>query len=184
MAETSNQPKLWTIHRANGQDSEAAVDVVKQVYDEYGFGWFPETYHADLYDLDAAYIQKQYPFWIARLADGTPIGTVSLEWIHPPIPGDFGIQIQDGYERIAGADCALNRLYVSPKARRLGVGRALTLAVMEEARLNKKKRLELWSDKRFDKAHQLYQSLGGKIVGDRICHDPEQSPEWGLCIDL
>jgi hypothetical protein len=44
--------------------------------------------------------------------------------------------------------------------------------------------MEIWSDKRFAEAHALYRSLGAKLVGERICHDPEQSPEWGFLLDL
>jgi hypothetical protein len=44
--------------------------------------------------------------------------------------------------------------------------------------------MELWSDKRFEDAHRLYQKLGARVVGERICHDPDQSPEWGLAIDF
>jgi hypothetical protein len=44
--------------------------------------------------------------------------------------------------------------------------------------------MELWSDKRFGPAHRLYGQFGAEVVGDRICDDPDKSPEWGLRIDL
>ncbi len=174
----------FTIQLATAADSAHAVEVVKEVYDEYGFGWFPDTYHADLYDLDSYYLKRGFPFWIAFSASQKPLGTVSLEWIDPPIPAGNGIQMVDGYERAAGADCALNRLYVSPQTRRMGIGEALVKTVISFAQASGKKKLELWSDKRFEKAHKLYEKLGAKVIGDRICHDPEQSPEWGLLLEL
>jgi hypothetical protein len=44
--------------------------------------------------------------------------------------------------------------------------------------------MEMWSDKRFEDAHRLYQKLGAEVVGERICHDPDQSPEWGLLLPV
>jgi GNAT superfamily N-acetyltransferase len=78
----------------------------------------------------------------------------------------------------------MERLYVHPEARRLGIGRALACEAVTQARNQGRRNMELWSDKRFDKAHTLYLSMGARIVGDRICHDPDQSPEWGLLLPL
>lgn len=44
--------------------------------------------------------------------------------------------------------------------------------------------MEIWSDKRFVEAHRLYQRLGAFVVADRICSDPDNSPEWGLLLPL
>lgn len=175
---------MFTIRLASDRDSQAAVEVVRAVYDEYGFGWFPETYHADLYALDRHYADRGDLFWIAESPEGAALATVSLEWLKPPIPGTDGITVVDDYPRIAGADCALNRLYVLPSARSMGLGRAMVQTVVDAARAGGCRRMELWSDKRFEAAHHLYERFGGVVLGDRICHDPEQSPEYGLRINL
>jgi putative acetyltransferase len=75
-------------------------------------------------------------------------------------------------------------MYVHPEARRQGIGAALIDQVVSTAKSENRAAMELWSDKRFVDAHRLYQRFGAKVVGQRICHDPDQSPEWGLMIDL
>jgi hypothetical protein len=55
---------------------------------------------------------------------------------------------------------------------------------MNEARHRQCHALEIWSDKLFKEAHQLYEKLGAQCIGDRICPDPDQSPEWGYLLPL
>ncbi|MCB8933251.1 MAG: GNAT family N-acetyltransferase [Fimbriimonadaceae bacterium] len=172
-----------TIRRATAADSPDVVRVIRAVYDEFGFSWDPEAYHADLYDLEGHYFAKGYPFWVAE-ADGQVIGTSALA-LFPTVPGSPGSVVQDGSaRRLAGTDCALERLYVHPTARRAGAGTALLTATIAAARERRCAAMEIWSDKRFEDAHRLYGRLGAETVGDRICHDPDQSPEWGLILPL
>jgi len=56
--------------------------------------------------------------------------------------------------------------------------------VLTTAREKGLKQLEIWSDKRFEAAHRLYGKYGAELVSDRICHDPDHSPEWGLSIRM
>lgn len=174
----------FTIRLAQASDSPEAVRVVKAVYDEYGFSWDAEEYHADLYDLQGHYLDHGCPFFVAELRSGELVATAALE-IFPRLPGDRGAAVvYEGRVRIAGADCSMERLYVDPGTRRLGIGRALTQQLIDAARDRDLHHMEIWSDKRFDKAHALYKSFGARVIGDRICHDPDQSPEWGLLLDL
>ena len=57
-------------------------------------------------------------------------------------------------------------------------------AITDEARVRGCVAMEVWTDKRFEEAHKLYLNLGAKMVGERLCHDPEQSPEYGLILPL
>lgn len=176
----------YNLRIATQNDSPGVVAVIEAVYQEYGFTWEAEGYHADLYDLDTHYIKKGWPFWVAEDQEtGAIIGTVALEFFPAPIPGEPGqMVLLNGYEKLSGADCAVNRLYVHPGYRRGGTGIALMNVAIQEAKANGCHFLELWSDKRFEKAHQLYQKLGAQIVSERICHDPDQSPEFGLLLPL
>ncbi|MDQ3065832.1 MAG: GNAT family N-acetyltransferase, partial [Actinomycetota bacterium] len=79
---------------------------------------------------------------------------------------------------------SLERLYVLRAARGTGVGSALLAAVVEAARQAGQSQLEIWSDKRFEDAHRLYQRLGARVVGERVHDDPDSSHEWGLVLDL
>jgi putative acetyltransferase len=174
----------FTIRLARPSDSLEVVRVIKAVYDEYGFTWDAEEYHADLYDLQGHYLDHGCPFFVAILESGEMAGTAALE-VFPRLPGEPGKLVEhEGRTRIGGADCSMERLYVDPETRRLGIGRALTQQLIDAAVERGLARMEIWSDKRFDKAHALYKSFGAEVVGDRICHDPDQSPEWGLLLEL
>lgn len=165
------------------EDTPGAVHVVKSVFDEYGFTWEESGYHADLYDIQSHYIDADHEFWVAE-EDRRIVGTVALETF-PRLPGELGSVTRVGSQpRVAGADCSLERLYVLKEARRTGLGGNLVRTVLECAAQRHKTALEMWSDKRFGDAHRLYARFGAEVVGERICHDPDQSPEWGLLVRL
>jgi GNAT superfamily N-acetyltransferase len=144
------------IRLALAADSAAAATVVRAVYDEYGFTWDEDGYHADLLDVEASYAA----FFVAE-RDGEIVGTAALT--------EHG---------------SLERLYVLASARGDGTGSALLTAVTEEARRRGHRQLEIWSDKRFEDAHRLYRREGARVIGERVHDDPDSSHEWGLVLDL
>ncbi|MFQ3587677.1 MAG: GNAT family N-acetyltransferase [Fimbriimonadaceae bacterium] len=172
-----------TVRPWEPRDAEAAIEVVRSVYDEYGFTWDPDEYHADLYDVPGHYLDSGHRFWVGE-RDGRVRGTVALH-VFDPVPGSFGeVVAHQGFLRVGGTDCALQRLYVAAEARRSGLGTALMTAAVRQAAAFGCRAMEIWSDKRFVDAHRLYRRLGARVVGERICHDPDQSPEWGLILEL
>lgn len=146
---------------------------------------------ADLYDLEGHYLSKGHGFWVAALeADhqqlnrGTIVGTCGLE-LFPRLPGRPGNASPiDDQVRACGADCSLERLYVLPAARDLGLGSALLRTAIQQALEEGRTLMEIWSDKKLTLAHQLYERFGAIRVGERICDDPDQSPEWGMALQL
>lgn len=171
------------IRPATNQDTEGIAATIREVYEEYGFTWDAEDYMADVHDVETHYFRKGGCFWVCENESGV-VGTVGLE-VFSPIPGKLGeTALTAGRIRICGADCSLERLYVRPSARRRGIGEALTLRCTSEAKALGRTNMELWSDKRLIDAHRLYQRLGARVVGERICHDPDHSPEWGLLLPL
>ncbi len=157
------------------QDHSAIQGAVKAVYDTYGFTWEPQAYHADLFDIPGHYAY----FWVAELA-GDVVGGVGLQ-PHALTPGAAGGVT---HRRVNATDAELVRLYLHPRAHKHGLGRALTQAVIDQAHTLGLQALELWSDKRFTDAHALYLKMGARIVGERICDDPDESPEWGLYLPI
>jgi GNAT superfamily N-acetyltransferase len=145
-----------SVRRAVAADSPAVAAVVRAVYDEFGFTWDEEGYHADLRDVEASYAA----FFVAE-ADGHIVGTAGLT--------EHG---------------SLERLYVLPAARSGGLGSALLTAVVDEARVQGHAQLEIWSDKLLVDAHRLYEHHGARIVAERVNDDPDASHEWGLVLDL
>lgn len=163
--------------------AEGAIGTIRAVYEEYGFTWEPEGYHADLYDVRGQYLAEGHRFWVFVQNDEV-LGTAALE-TYPRLPGRPGeTVVQEGKVRVAGTDGSVERLYVHPSARRRGVARALMATVADAARDDGRSALEVWSDKRFLAAHRLYEALGASVVGERICDDPDVSPEWGLILPL
>ena len=145
-----------SVRPARTADSAAAAAVVRTVFAEYGFTWDEDGYHADLRDIEVSYAA----FFVAEF-EGRIVGTAGLS--------EHG---------------SLERLYVLPAARGSGAGGALLKAVAGEARRRGYRRLEIWSDKRFEAAHRLYTRHGARVVGERVHDDPDASHEWGLVLDL
>lgn len=177
----------FPIRRAELADIPEIVRVVRTVYDEYGFTWDEQEYHADLYDIEGHYDRLGHSFFVVgsgAIPSERLLGVVALKHF-AAVPGSRGEStLLEGIVRLAGADCSLDRLYVDPAARRQGLGSALTEHVIRIARSEGKSAMEIWSDKRFVEAHRLYQRLGAFVVADRICSDPDNSPEWGLLLPL
>ena len=157
-----------SVRRAASADADAIAGVVRAVYDEHGFTWDAGGYHADLEDAAAHYGGA---FWVAEL-DGEIVGTVGLE-LGP-----------EGVGGLAGCDCSLERLYVLDRARGRGIGSALLRAVLDEARAHGRRRMAIWTDKRFEDAHRLYERVGASVAAERVHDDPDSSHEWGLVLDL
>jgi len=61
------------LRRAVAEDSPAVAAVVRAVYDEFGFTWDGDGYHADLRDVTLSYAA----FFVAEL-DGAIVGTAGL----------------------------------------------------------------------------------------------------------
>lgn len=170
------------IRLASRADEPAIQHVIRTCYDEYGWGWFPDGYHEDLYNIEAFYFNKGNQFFVAEL-DGMVVGTAAVDFM-PTLPSGQGTTVYEGIIRVANADCSLERLYVLPEARGKGLGTSLWRATIEAAREKGCTTMEIWSDKRLEDAHRLYKKLGAVRAGERLCHDPDQSPEWGMAFNI
>jgi GNAT superfamily N-acetyltransferase len=159
------------------------VRVIKSVYDEYNWTWDPKDYLADIYNIPRHYPPEEGGFYVAE-HEGEVQGVIGLH-VFKPIPGPAKTVVtHQGRRRIARSDCELHRLYVLASTRGNGLGTALTERVIEEARKHGCKQMEIWSDKVLHEAHRLYHRFGATTVGERLCHDPDQSPEWGMALPL
>jgi len=181
----------FLVRPATGADSAAAAEVVHAVFVEYGFTWEPDGYCADLYDLGSHYLHEHGAFWVAELTKphgsfptGAIVGTCGLE-IFPALPdAESGLIEIGGKVRAAGADCSLERLYVRPEIRRMGLGRALLATSVTEAKRAGCRRMEIWSDVLLTLAHAMYERYGAERLGQRRLDDPDNSLEWGMRLDL
>ena len=167
---------------ATRADEPAIQEVIRTVYVEYNWPWYPEGYHLDLYDIQQHYFDRGNLFWVVE-EDGVVFGTVALDF-YKRLPGEEGLTDIEGTLRVAGSDCSLERLYVLPQYRGKGAGYGLWKLTLDAAKERGCHRQEIWSDKRLEDAHKMYEKKGAYRVGERLCHDPEQSPEWGMAFDL
>ncbi|MFM9873486.1 MAG: N-acetyltransferase family protein [Fimbriimonadaceae bacterium] len=170
------------IRPATPQDQSAIQKIVSTVYAEFNFGWDPEGYNKDLSEIETHY-KTPNNFWVAE-ENNHILGCVGIE-LFPTQPGKPGeLTIIDSQPRIAAADCELVRLYLAKEARGKQVGYQLAQTCIAYAQSQNCQNMEIWSDKVLHKAHQLYQSLGAKIIGERICPPPDETPEWGMILEL
>lgn len=173
---------MTQIRLAKPGDYVAIQQVVKCAYEEFGFGFEPEGYNRDLFEIDFHYAPPN-AFWVAE-RDGQVLGCVGIELFgaHPGKPGTL-IEVE-GQARVAAADCELVRLYLSKESRGQGIGKQLAESCVAYARAQGCQAMEIWSDQVLQTAHQLYHSLGAEIVGERLCPPPDETPEWGMLIRL
>jgi N-acetylglutamate synthase-like GNAT family acetyltransferase len=154
-----SEPQLRPFRR---EDAPEIVRIIREVFDEYGFIFDLEGYDSDLVDIAARY-PLPHAFWTLEDA-GRVIGCVGAS--------------------VERDDVELHRLYIDRRARGRGIGKRLVQHVVAFARARGARRVFLWSDKRLLHAHEMYEREGFVKFGDRICQDPQNSPEWGYDLEL
>jgi RimJ/RimL family protein N-acetyltransferase len=135
------------VQAATSRDVPAVVELIGRVFAEYGFVWDPAGEVPDLFAFERHYAPPHGAFWVIR-ADGQVVGSA-------------------GVERLPDSAAELHRLYLDRHLRGRSLGRALVEAVLDWCRAASIRRLVLWSDTRFDRAHALYERLGFRQTGER-----------------
>jgi predicted GNAT family N-acyltransferase len=86
-----------------------------------------------------------------------------------------------GVGPLAPGVAELKSLYVAAGARRGGLGQRLVRRVERWAREHEVRRIQLWSDTRFEDAHRLYKRLGYEFTGvTRDLHDLSNTTEYEM----
>jgi GNAT superfamily N-acetyltransferase len=148
------------IEPAHASDVPAVVALIGRVFAEYRFSWDPALEVPDLLEFDRRYAGPAGAFWVARRG-AEVVGSV-------------------GVERLPDGRAELHRLYLDATLRGRGVGRALVETVLGWCRTAGVRRLVLWSDTRFDRAHRLYERMGFMQTGEReLPDDPNDTWEFG-----
>lgn len=131
-------PAGLMLRRATDADSKIVKTLVWQVLREYGMD--PDPAHADR-GLD--HIETSFDgggLWLVFDGDAL-IGTVGLLAVSDTV-------------------CELTKMFLAPAARGKGLGRALLLAVLQEARARGYRLMELETDTSLKEAVQLYRCHG------------------------
>ena len=155
------------IRSARDEDSEHLILLIDRVFAEYP---------GCILDVDAEMPELRTPasaaeadagrWWVAEM-NGRIVGSVAV------VPED-----EDGI-------LELKKLYVSPDARRKGLGAHLVSLAEREARDRGASSIVLWTDTRFRDAHRLYQRLGyARAPRTRVLNDLSKTVEFHYTKEL
>lgn len=131
--------------RATNRDRALAQHIVGDALRAYGLHLLLESSDVDLSDIDAQYDSRGGQLEIIESADGTPLGV--LGW--RPATGDV-------FE--------LKKLYLTPNARGLGLGRRCVERVVDAAHSAGARAIVLETSNLLTEANRLYTRLGFKPV--------------------
>jgi putative acetyltransferase len=140
------------IRRYRPEDRPDVVRVIKSIYDAYNFLMDFEEFDRDLADIEGYYQDSGGEFWVAE-ARGAIEGAIGVV----PCEGDT---------------CELRRLYVSMSHWGRGLGSTLIGTVTAWAGDHGYRRIVLWSDVLFERAHNLYLKHGFRATGETRAIDP------------
>lgn len=136
---------MFRIREASGRADYA---MARRLFEEYagalGFDLDFQNFRDEVASLPGAYASPDGCILLAE-RDGAVCGCVALR-------------------SLSGDSCEMKRLYVQPPSRGLGVGRALAVAVIEEARGRGYKRMRLDTLTSMTEATRLYDSLGFTVT--------------------
>jgi ribosomal protein S18 acetylase RimI-like enzyme len=130
------------------RDREGVVALLREYWAALGVSLCFQNFDAEIADLPGDYAPPGGLMLLARSTDGSLVGCVALR----PVPGE-------------PKRCEMKRMYVRDAARGSGLGRALALAVMEEARRLGYRSMCLDTLPQLAAAQALYLSLGFRLTG-------------------
>jgi len=170
MAALVPEPAL-SLRQVMDEDGPALVALIGAAYEEFACGPMdPDGFDADLVRPATHAQRRGRSWWVVTAVDGALLASVR----HTPLVTDD-----------RGAHIELQRLYLDPRARGIGLAHALVEGVAAEARLLGAARLEAWSDTRLVRAHARYLSMGFSVATDtRELNDPAQTTELRFELEL
>ncbi len=161
----------FTIREARDDDAPDVIALVERCFSDYpGCVMDLPGLDADLPRVASHFSALGGRFWVAEAADDNPSASATaarilgcIGYLPLPTPGHF----------------ELKRLYVHPRARRMGLASRLAALVEEAVRDLGGNRILLWSDTRFREAHAFYRARGYRASGrTRELHDPSRTTEY------
>jgi GNAT superfamily N-acetyltransferase len=160
-----------SLRQVQDADGPALVALIGAAYDEFACGPMdPDGFDADLAHPATHAQRRGRTWWVVTAGDAALLASVR----HTPL-------VSDG----RGTHVELQRLYLDPRARGIGLAHALVEGVAAEARLLGAARLEAWSDTRLVRAHARYLSMDFTVATDtRELNDPAQTTELRFELNL
>lgn len=129
------------IRKANIDDQENIVRLVKDGLKEFGFSYSPQTSEADLVDIDREYTQNDGVFLVMKNDQKELIATGALK------------KIDDGVYKI-------RKMYVSKSHRKKGHGKEMLTKLLKIAKGKGVETIVLETSKNMAAAKNLYKNFG------------------------
>ncbi len=136
----------YSIRKATNDDCEAVVDLVRSCLAEFGRTLDEDDYDKELFDIENGYAGGAF---LVAVSNERIVGTAGLAYVEPGV-------------------AMLNKMYIHPDCRGMGIGRNLLngiLAAAEEAGFRK---IVLETLREMAAAQSLYESVGFRRSGD-VC---------------
>lgn len=159
----SKQTKM-EIRAATINDVPQIVKLIGDIWAEYNCVLNTATEEKYLLAPDNYFHTRDGEFWVV-VESGQIVATVAVMMNDPET-------------------AELKSLYVHKENRRRGLGERLTKMTLDFSREKGARRMLLWSDTRFIKAHRLYERIGFERFGQRELDDLNNSVEFGFQIRL
>ena len=143
----------WNIRPGRKEDAEDLTRLVDEVYREYGDEVDLEGYDRDLLDVEDAYRNRGGEFVVLEV-DGVVVGAHATQ----PIDQEAGI-------------VTFRRLYLPKKMRGTEAGKLLMDWAVDWSKEHGYRRVEFWSDTRFERAHRFFERFGFVRGGLRVVEE-------------
>ena len=131
------------IRRASNDDSNEIISLITSIYNEYGEIMYTEGADRDLLDIHENYHAKGGDFIVMVNEIDEIIGS------HATLPINTKEEV-----------LTFRRLYLKKNFRGEGAGKKLMDWAVKWSIENQFKRVEFWSDVRFKRAHEFFESYG------------------------
>ena len=145
------------IHATTKDHYQAARELFIRYADSLGFDLEFQGFSRELAELPGEYASPGGCILLAEATAGYA-GCVALR----PLQGNI---------------CEMKRLYVLPEYQGGGIGRALALSVIGEARTKGYQKMRLDTVESMNAAQRLYFSLGFETI-DAYCYNPLENPSF------
>lgn len=156
-----DQYKDFILRKASGEDIPALIDIIKSVFDEYGWVFVAEDELPDFVHFERVFSDPSKARLFALEKDGKLVGCAGLKF------NDEGPY--------------LSRVYLLRAYRGQGLGKWMSRKMVAMAMDEGYSSVHLWTDTRFIDAHHMYLSIGFRMTRElRSLHDTNNSFEWKM----
>ncbi|KAG0233381.1 hypothetical protein BGW42_007465 [Actinomortierella wolfii] len=151
------------------KDQAAVYELVQAGLKERWGEIFDPQYNKDLDDIQGFYVEKLRATVVVLTEDGEDDTIIGSGILFPlPAPNEFGSWRDDGHgdkEQDVG-ECRMTRVSIVPHRRGQGLSKLIVKHLIDQARLQGRKRIVVETTKGWDSAIGLYKSLQFEVVNE------------------